>query len=182
VVDVARIVYRHSTVERFVVSAIGDPGEREFFVQIRSADGLNTLKVEKEQVRALVIRFEEMLTQLRRSKAVEFSREEISSKVDEEPLELPLESDFTVGIVAISIINSLFEITFQGVSGQEELVLDDLDNGPDLLIALLDPIVVAAFSIRAKKIIESGRAICPFCGLPIDLNGHLCPRANGYRR
>jgi hypothetical protein len=23
---------------------------------------------------------------------------------------------------------------------------------------------------------------CPFCGIPIDPNGHLCPRSNGYRR
>jgi len=23
---------------------------------------------------------------------------------------------------------------------------------------------------------------CPFCGRPIDADGHICPRANGYRR
>lgn len=178
----ARIVYRHSTVERFIVGTIGQPGEREFYVQVRSAEGLNTLKIEKEQVRALVIRFDEMLTQLRRSKSFDSPKNEIESHLDQDPLELPFDSDFTVGIVAISIINSLFEITFQGVSGQEELVLDDLDNGPDLLIALLDPIVIAAFCVRAKQLIESGRGVCPFCGLPIDINGHLCPRANGYRR
>ncbi|MEI7647105.1 MAG: DUF3090 domain-containing protein, partial [Actinomycetes bacterium] len=23
---------------------------------------------------------------------------------------------------------------------------------------------------------------CPFCSLPLDSEGHVCPRANGYRR
>jgi hypothetical protein len=28
----------------------------------------------------------------------------------------------------------------------------------------------------------AGRASCPFCGGPMDPEGHLCPRANGFRR
>ena len=27
-----------------------------------------------------------------------------------------------------------------------------------------------------------GRPPCPLCGLPLDANGHVCPRQNGYRR
>ena len=26
------------------------------------------------------------------------------------------------------------------------------------------------------------RPACPFCGGPVDPAGHLCPRANGFRR
>ena len=47
-----RIVYRHNSPERFIVSAIGEPGQREFFIQVVSSEGVNTIAVEKEQVRA----------------------------------------------------------------------------------------------------------------------------------
>jgi uncharacterized repeat protein (TIGR03847 family) len=39
-----------------------------------------------------------------------------------------------------------------------------------------------AFVRRASLVIEAGRPDCPFCGNPIDPEGHLCVRANGYRR
>ena len=39
-----------------------------------------------------------------------------------------------------------------------------------------------AFVKRAALVIEAGRPDCPFCGNPIDPDGHLCVRANGFRR
>lgn len=177
-----RIIYRHPSVERFIVSAIGEPGEREFFIQARSSEGMNTVKVEKEQVRALVLRFDEILTDLRRSKVIAITKLEIEKDLDMDPLELPIEADFQVGIVGIKLNDLLFELTFQAISSQDELLIDDLDSGPDLLILTLDVLTIARFSMRAKIIIEAGRSTCPFCGLPMNASGHLCPRANGYRR
>ena len=42
--------------------------------------------------------------------------------------------------------------------------------------------MAASFSSRSKAVVNAGRLPCPFCGIPIDPRGHLCPRANGYRR
>ena len=39
-----------------------------------------------------------------------------------------------------------------------------------------------AFVKRAELVLEAGRPDCPFCGNPIDPDGHLCVRANGFRR
>ena len=39
-----------------------------------------------------------------------------------------------------------------------------------------------AFVKRAEQVIGAGRPNCPFCGNPIDPEGHLCVRANGFRR
>jgi len=39
-----------------------------------------------------------------------------------------------------------------------------------------------SFAKRAIAVVGAGRVPCPFCGGPIDPSGHLCPRANGYRR
>ena len=177
-----RIVYRHNSVERFIVSAIGEPGEREFFIQARSGEGLNTVKVEKEQVRALVVRFDEIVTDLRRSKKIAITKKEIDQNLDMDPLELPIEADFQVGIVGITMNELLLEVTFQAISNQDELLIDDMDSGPDLLILNLDVLAIGIFSARAKTVIDAGRSTCLFCALPMNASGHLCPRANGYRR
>ena len=34
----------------------------------------------------------------------------------------------------------------------------------------------------AGREVAAGRPPCPFCGDPLDPSGHVCPRANGYRR
>jgi len=73
-------------------------------------------------------------------------------------------------------------VNMQAASQDEDLILDDIDMGPDLLIATLNIAQVKGFCERAMNIVNAGRAACPFCGLPIDPLGHLCPRANGYRR
>jgi uncharacterized repeat protein (TIGR03847 family) len=35
-----------------------------------------------------------------------------------------------------------------------------------------------AFCERADEVIEAGRPSCQWCGLPIDPDGHPCPRMN----
>jgi uncharacterized repeat protein (TIGR03847 family) len=38
------------------------------------------------------------------------------------------------------------------------------------------------FVARANALVSAGRPPCPFCLQPLDPEGHICPRANGYRR
>ena len=38
------------------------------------------------------------------------------------------------------------------------------------------------FVARAQALVSAGRPPCPFCLQPLDPEGHICPRANGYRR
>ena len=40
----------------------------------------------------------------------------------------------------------------------------------------------AAFARRSNALVAAGRPPCPFCGGPLDPTGHICPRANGYKR
>ncbi|MEZ5191238.1 MAG: DUF3090 family protein [Nocardioides sp.] len=39
-----------------------------------------------------------------------------------------------------------------------------------------------AFVERAGRVVAAGRPSCPFCGEPVSPEGHLCVRANGFRR
>ncbi len=52
----------------------------------------------------------------------------------------------------------------------------------EILVVRLPAGLARAFSKRAAVVVSAGRAPCPFCGGPLDPSGHLCPRANGFRR
>jgi uncharacterized repeat protein (TIGR03847 family) len=51
-----------------------------------------------------------------------------------------------------------------------------------MLLVRLEPAHARAFVKRAALVVDAGRPSCPFCGSPIDPNGHLCVRANGFKR
>jgi uncharacterized repeat protein (TIGR03847 family) len=64
----------------------------------------------------------------------------------------------------------------------EAVVLDDTEEGPDAVRVFLTPLEARAFAERAERVVSAGRKLCPLCGEPLDPDGHICPRQNGYRR
>lgn len=64
----------------------------------------------------------------------------------------------------------------------EELLLQDDENGPPLLRVRLTGVMARVFAKRALDVVAAGRPPCPLCTLPLDPEGHVCPRQNGYRR
>jgi hypothetical protein len=62
----------------------------------------------------------------------------------------------------------------------QEVVLEV--EASEVLIVRLQPAYARAFVQRAQRVVSAGRPACQFCGGPIDPDGHLCPRANGFRR
>jgi uncharacterized repeat protein (TIGR03847 family) len=64
----------------------------------------------------------------------------------------------------------------------EQTLLEDVEDGPDALRVRIDPADARAFILRARRVVSAGRPPCPLCGLPLDPNGHVCPRQNGYHR
>jgi uncharacterized repeat protein (TIGR03847 family) len=65
-----------------------------------------------------------------------------------------------------------------------ELVDEDFEEPEpeELLLVRLSAGAARAFVSRSARVIEAGRPTCPFCSEPIDPEGHLCVRANGFKR
>lgn len=193
----SRIINNFESVDRFVTGTVGQPGERAFFIQARYLGTLVTVAIEKTQAQALVERLQILLKEIRKNKEVEKPQNLIAER-DDQPLESPIEEDFRVGVMAITWLNAEAKIMIeaQAISqqltlngsdaevedGDPKLIPDDDLAGPDLLRVKLSIAQIKEFIIRTAAVIEAGRAPCTFCGIPIDPNGHLCPRANGYRR
>lgn len=157
-------------IDRFIVGTVGQPGEREFFIQLRQSTRLVTVSIEKSQVAALTSRMEMLLSQLRKSGHVA-----ATSPVDDQPLEQPIESDFVVGAISIAWNEETSCVQIELL----DIDQDDEAQGLNLHISLQ---MAQSFTRRAHVVINAGRLPCPLCGLAIDPQGHLCPRANGYRR
>lgn len=180
-----RIVSNFDPVERFVVGTVGEPGERSFFLQARAGARLTSVLLEKAQVTAIADRLEILLRELRRlHPAMVIER----TARDEGQLDTPIVEEFRVGIVSLSWLNDreVVCVELQAVNENspesEEILSDDDANAPDLLRVILTPSQTDAFVKRAAVVLNAGRPPCPFCGLALDPQGHLCPRSNGYRR
>ena len=62
------------------------------------------------------------------------------------------------------------------------VILDDAEEGPDAVRVFLSPESAREFAARSDRVISAGRPPCPLCDEPLDPEGHLCVRTNGYRR
>lgn len=164
--------------DRFIVGTIGAPGEREFFFQIRQENLLVSVATEKSQASALADRISTIVREIKKNAPLSA----ISPiPVDNAPLELPLESEFIVGAIGIAFDPATLEIEISLRSDSGE---SDEDEADDLSVVdiHLDLSMALAFVARTQSLVAAGRPLCPFCTAPIDPRGHLCPRANGYRR
>jgi len=172
--------------ERFTVGTVGVPGERTFFIQAQHGSRLISVSLEKSQVQALADRLIYTIREIKQSDS-NFRLTRLAK--DDAPLNTPIEEEFRVGVIGLAFDSgrSLIQIDLQAVNeGRDEdpefIDVDDLSSEQDILRVLITPSEADRFAKRAQVVVGAGRQPCPFCGGPIDVKGHLCPRANGYRR
>jgi uncharacterized repeat protein (TIGR03847 family) len=172
-------------VERFVVGTVGVPGERTFFIQARTGSRLVSVALEKAQVAAIADRVLQILREIRLSEPL-IIIDRVSN--DDQPLETPIDEEFRVGVIGLAYLadRRLIEVDLQAIAesdnAEDELLEIDTDSDQEILRVMMTLGYAESFARRANAVVAAGRAPCPFCGGPIDPNGHLCPRANGYRR
>ncbi|PRW65286.1 DUF3090 domain-containing protein [Actinopolyspora mortivallis] len=183
----ARVIHVFRQPDRFIVGTVGEPGERTFYLQ--ATEDLRTVSVqlEKQQVSVLTERIDALLEEVQRRFDTELPAEPPAELVDSGPLEVPVEEEFRVGTMGLgwdaeteAVVVELLAATEEEVD--ESVVLDDTEEGPDAVRVFLSAAYARAFAERAQRVIEAGRKPCPLCSEPLDPNGHICPRQNGYRR
>lgn len=164
-------------IESFIVGTIGQPGEREFYLQAKFHGGIHSFAIDKGQVSALADRMAMLIGEL---KAADYRFENVVAV----NLEVPLIPEFQIGVIGIVWLGDTEQVSLdlqEITEGDNDLVPED-EEGPTRFRLLMSPDIANSFVSQARKTVSAGRAPCPFCGLPINREGHLCPRANGYRR
>ena len=178
--------------ERFVAGTVGPPGQRTFFLQARAGTRLVSVALEKQQVQALAERVDELLDEVMSSQPGDAIIPAVAplGLEDSDPLEQPIEEEFRAGTMTLSwdptderVVIEVFPYTEAAVITPDQLDEDFEEPEPDEVFLVRIPAGPArAFVKRAEQVLEAGRPTCPFCGNPIDPDGHLCVRANGFRR
>lgn len=185
--------------ERFVAGTVGTPGHRAFFLQARTGSRIVSVGLEKQQVAILAERVDELLDEVLQAGVSSTIIPALAptALIDNDPLEQPIEEEFRAGTITLSwderderVVIEVFP--FQPVevedgptpideAGLAELPIAEPEP-EELFVVRLTPALARTFATRAAAVVGQGRASCPFCGGPMDVEGHLCPRANGYRR
>ena len=173
--------------DRFVAGTVGEPGERTFFLQARHGSMLTSVALEKLQVAALAERIDELLDQAIAEGATDVPAQADALAPDAAPLDAPITEEFRVGAMALGWDDSARRVIIEAHAvAEEDLEVPDLgdDSGeePDTLRVWITAGRARAFAERARHVVAAGRPPCPFCAQPLDPAGHVCPRANGYRR
>ena len=182
VVRMSREIFEFIDPERLVIGTVGQPGERQFFLQVASGTSFRSFALEKSQASALASRCKEILREIA-AKPGEFL-------TDNAPLTTPIEPEFVIGVMSLlwDAERERFLLEAQAAtSGNDDILVEDLLNdgtegAPAILRILFGTVMARAFIKRTEEVVASGRMPCMFCGGPVDASGHLCPRSNGFRR
>jgi uncharacterized repeat protein (TIGR03847 family) len=177
-------------VDRITAGAVGEPGERTFFLQAREGDRSITILVEKEQVELLGTSILEILATVGRETGEGPPSEELG-------LEPPLEPLWRAGRLSIGYAEErdLMLLEIEELVEPEDEPEDEADDEPEGAPPLIEtdspePDRVRLWATREQMlalarhgaaVAERGRPKCRYCGNPIDPEGHMCPAMNGHR-
>ncbi len=156
--------------DRFQAGAIGEPGNRTFYLYVEAAQSPSWFLCEKGQVAALAEQSLEVLGRLE-PEVDEATVETIVGRMSDIPWpSSPDDVVFRIGSMAMRI-------------GDDELmtlVLQDTDGETNASFSVTRE-QLRAMSLLALDAVRAGRPICPKCHLPEDPAGHDCPSTNGHR-
>src|SRR6185503_4305954 len=151
----ARRLFIFDDPDRFLAGTVGEPGDRAFFLQARKGGAVVSVGLEKTQV----------------------------AGAEEHELDEPVVEVFKVGAMALAWDAGTDAVVIEAQTptddGEYAELPDDAEEGPDLLRVRIDAASARGFVQRAEALLGAGRPACPFCGQPLDPQGHFCPRGNG---
>ncbi|AVM00802.1 DUF3090 domain-containing protein [Gordonia iterans] len=182
----ARNIHEFREPERFVAGTVGQPGDRTFFLQVTSGAQTLSVQIEKQQVLILADRLGYLLDEVARRFGTAVPPE-LSEAADTSPLEMPIDAEFHVGSMGLgwdaesaAVVVELLAVTDEPID--ESVILDDTAEGPDTVRIFLTAEAAREFSARSMRVVAAGRPLCPLCSQPLDADGHICARSNGYKR
>jgi uncharacterized repeat protein (TIGR03847 family) len=164
-------IYELDPVDEIAVAAVGEPGQRRFFLMAKGKGRTLTLTCEKAQIQALIVRLHQMLDAQGIEAAGRPPREEALS---------PGEPEWQVGEMGLGYheARQMFVLVASQTAASEDSPA--AEDAPSVRFWLSHQQVVA-FSKQAETVLTAGRPLCPRCGLPMDPAGHPCPVLNGAR-
>ncbi len=169
-------IYELDPVDRISVTAVGEPGQRRFYLLATGSGRTMTLGCEKGQIQALILRLHQML-EAQQIETPDASEQSSPTSV------VPGEPEWQIGEMGLGYHEArrmFVLVASQSAAGEEGAATPVTDDAPSVRFWLSHDQVVE-FSKQAQSVLSAGRPLCPRCGLPMDPAGHPCPVMNGAR-
>jgi uncharacterized repeat protein (TIGR03847 family) len=168
--------------DRVIVGTVGVPGQRTFYLQVRSGKQTLSIALEKQQSAQLAEKIDEILDQLM---TVDGNPFHVPANT---PLELvdndgldAVEEQFRTGVMSLGWDPTTAQIVIEAYPLEEVdpdddgFLGEDEDADPAEVLRVRIPVGTArAFAKRTREVVGAGRPICVICGQPIDADGHTC--------
>lgn len=166
-------IFELDPVDEIAVAAVGDPGQRRFFLLAAGSGRTMTLACDKTQIQALVGRLHQMMEE----QGIEAPEQQAQGGAAGEPGE----PEWQIGEIGLGYHEGrqMFVLVASEAKAGEEKPQETSDVTS--IRFWLSPRQVADFSKQAETVLTAGRPLCPRCGLPMDPAGHPCPVLNGAR-
>jgi len=148
------------------VGAVGEPGARVFYLQVRTEEQVVSFKVEKHQVAQLAAWLVSELALMERAE-------------DDAPpavLHEPVEPVWTVGPIGVAYVAENDRFVIEAT----ELLGEDAVEEPAIARIRVTRAQATGLAVHGMAAVSAGRPPCPFCELPLS-DDHICPRSNGKR-
>jgi uncharacterized repeat protein (TIGR03847 family) len=149
--------------------AIGEPGNRTFRLLVQAPSRAASIWMEKQQLAGIAVWLDEVLERL--------DREQPSDEPEVEP----------------SPIAAIFDVEFRatqiglGYSEEDGLFAihafdERMAGGAPAFRCLVTRGQSRVLSRKISEAVAGGRPLCPLCDMPIEPQGHVCPKANGHHK
>ena len=145
--------------------SIGEPGNRTFYITVKSERSSACLWLEKEQLYQLGIYMKELILSL------PINPKDYPTGISNSD---PETLEFKVGKLSLNADPRTATIHFSVHD------INKLDETHPTLTFWLTPEQTKALADESLSVCASGRPTCPLCGQSINYYGHNCPKANGH--
>lgn len=172
------------SVDGLSTGAVGEPGQRAFYLQARKEAAQLTVLVEKEQVALLASEAVAFLDRI----ANEYPEDGIALPASDADLREPTVPLFRARLIGLGFDPErelvLIELRERSAEEEEEdgeaeraPAAEDDEEGFVARVYATRP-QVRALAARGAAVVAAGRPPCPLCDQPMDPAGHRCPRWN----
>ena len=165
------VKYSLGSLSRIEPNTFGEPGQRTFNLVLESGEARCTVWLEKEQLFQLGIYLHEAVESLS-------GEDKARQNQDTEPAWSGggISLDFKAGQVMLNYDQDNNSFRMLAYEREQEEATEE----PASVSFWISLDQAGTVSEEALRICAAGRPRCFLCGLPINPDGHVCPRANGH--
>lgn len=170
------LVHEYAWPDRIVVGTVGRPGDRTFYLQVRTGAQIISIALEKQQSAILAEKIDEILDELARvgGSALTIPSTTPAELIDNEPLEQPVDEQFRAGTMSLGWDPATAQLVVEAYSLEVQDEEAETVEASELLVVRMPVGTARAFAKRTREIVGAGRPLCPRCGDPMDPDGHDC--------